>query len=119
MKLPSINVDEQGESYFGTVDAFDSQGRERPTAIAYWQIWETKPGHFVDFAPVDGPKCVALMAGKLEITASTGERRYFSRGDTFLLQDVSGKGHALRTIGADTCTAVLITMKEMMAEKQT
>lgn len=116
MKIPSVNADDKGESYFGTVESADAKDRERPMAIAHWQVWQTQPGHFVDFAPADGPKCIAMMAGKVEITVSTGERRYFSRGDTFLLQDVKGKGHALRTIGAEPCTAILITMKTAMAE---
>jgi hypothetical protein len=47
---------------------------------------------------------------------SSGQKRYFSRGDTFLLQDVTGKGHAIRTVGPEACTAMLITMKEKMAE---
>jgi uncharacterized cupin superfamily protein len=114
MKLPSVNVDDQGQSYFGEVESDDLKGKERQMDIAYWQVWQTQPGHVADFAPVDKPKCVALMAGKLEVTVSSGQKRYFSRGDTFLLQDVSGKGHAVRTVGAEPCSAMLITMKESM-----
>jgi uncharacterized cupin superfamily protein len=114
LKLASVNVDEHGDSYFGEVDALDGQGKERVQDVAYWQVWETKPGHFADFKPSEEPRCVAMMSGKLEITTSTGEKRYFARGDTFLLQDTSGKGHAVRTIGIENCTAMLITMKQKM-----
>jgi uncharacterized cupin superfamily protein len=116
MKLTSVFVDDQGHSYFGEVESDDPKGRERQQEIAYWQVWETKPGHFADFAPVDAPKCIAMMSGKVEVVVSNGQRRFFSRGDTFLLQDTKGKGHAIRTIGAENMTAMLITMKEPMTE---
>ncbi len=118
MKLSSVNVDEHGESYFGEVESDNPPGsnKERAQPIAYWQVWETLPGHFADFKPTEAPRCVAMMSGKLEITVSTGEKRYFSRGDTFLLQDIKGKGHALRTIGIEPARAMLVTMKEIMTE---
>lgn len=116
MKLTSVNVDKDGYSYFGEVESAEKDGAERQQQIAYWQVWQTQPGHFADFTPVDAPKCIAMMSGKLEITVSSGERRWFARGDTFLLQDTSGKGHALRTVGAEPCTAMLITMKAPMSE---
>ena len=116
MKIASLNVDDKGETYFGEVETANPPGSntERAMDVAYWQIWRTEPGHFADFKPVDAPKSLAVLSGKLEITASTGEKRYFSRGDTFLLQDVTGKGHAVRNSGAETCHVLLVTMKEMM-----
>ena len=116
MKLPSINVDENGHSYFGEVESAEKDGRERNMDIASWQVWQTQPGHFADFKPMDAPTCIAMMSGKIEITVSSGEKRWFSRGDTIVLQDTTGKGHALRTVGAEPCTAMLITMKGPMAE---
>jgi hypothetical protein len=116
MKLLSLNVDDQGQSYFGTVESADKAGKERPMPIDYWQVWQTEPGHFTDFKPSDAPRCIAMMAGKLEITASNGERRCFARGDVFLFQDIRGRGHALRTIGFEPCSAVVVTMKDIMPE---
>ena len=118
MKIASLNVDDKGESYFGDVECAQEPGsnREREIPGAHWQIWVTQPGHFADFKPVDAPKSLAVLSGKLEITASTGEKRYFSRGDTFLLQDISGKGHAVRSLGIDECQVLMVTMKEIMTE---
>ena len=117
MKLASLNVDDKGESYFGEVESANPAGsnKEREQDVAYWQIWETQPGHFQDFKPSEEPRCLAVLSGKLEITSSLGEKRYFSRGDTFLLQDVKGKGHATRTYGWEVCTVLLVTMKQVMA----
>ena len=119
MKLTSVDVDDNGDSYFGEVESADPPGslnQERPVPVAYWQVWETLPGFFADFKPVDAPKCLAMMQGKLEVTVSAGERRYFTRGDTFLLQDIRGKGHAIRTVGREPCQVMLITMKDIMKE---
>jgi uncharacterized cupin superfamily protein len=118
MKLTSVNADDQGDSYFGEVETADPPGsnKEREMEVAYWQVWVTQPGHYIDFKPTEEPRSLALMSGKVEVTASTGERRYFSRGDTFLIQDTKGKGHAMRTIGAEPCAIMLVTMKKPMTE---
>ena len=122
IRLASVNVDEQGESYFGEVEAAEPPGADGRTPIerlfplTSWQVWETKPGYFADFKPADAPKALAMMSGRLEVTVSTGEKRYFSRGDLFLLQDIAGKGHAIRTIGKETASVMLMTLKNVMSE---
>jgi hypothetical protein len=115
MKLPSLNVDSKGDSYFTLVESADPSGKPREQDITYWQIWETLPDHYQDFKPSEEPRYLAILSGKLEITSSVGERRYFSRGDTLLLQDLRGKGHAIRTYGWEPCTVLRITMKQPMA----
>jgi uncharacterized cupin superfamily protein len=116
MKLASLNVDSKGDSYWTEVESANPPGsnKEREQDVAYWQIWETQPGHFQDFKPSPDPRCLAVLAGKLEITASSGERRYFTRGDTFLLQDISGKGHTVRTMGWEVCSVLRVAMKQAM-----
>jgi hypothetical protein len=113
--LSAVNVDDHGNSYFSEVDCLDAQNRERVQDSTAWQLWETTPGHYADFKPSTGPTAVAMMSGKLEVTVSAGEKRYFSRGETFLLQDIGGKGHAIRTVGVENCAALLIHMKAPMA----
>jgi len=117
MKVTSLNVDGNGDSYFGEVESADPLGGNKPREmdVAYWQVWVTQSGHFADFKPSEEPKWLVLMSGELEITASTGEKRCFSRGTTFLLQDIKGKGHALRTIGNETCAVMLVTLKNVMS----
>ena len=116
MKITSLNVDSKGDSYFTEVETANPAGsnREREQDVAYWQIWETQPGHFQDFKPSPDPRALAVLAGKLEITASSGEKRTFSRGDTFLLQDIGGKGHAVRTLGWEVCSVLRVAMKQVM-----
>lgn len=123
MKIPSLNADAKGDSYFTEVETaapgstFVGPGGPgiRYIDTESWQIWEMQPGHFRDFKPNQEPQCLAIMAGKLAVTASVGETRSFARGDMLLLQDLTGKGHALRAYGVEPCTVFLLTMKEIMA----
>lgn len=114
MKLPSLNTDANGDSYFTEVESLNTGGRPREQDIVYWQIWETQPGHFQDFKPIEEPFFLGVLSGKLEITSSLGERRYFSRGDVFFLQDLKSKGHAIRTYGAESCNVIRLAMKSVM-----
>jgi hypothetical protein len=119
MKLPSLFVDANGDSYFGEVEATDPPGstRERIFPLTAWQVWETKPGYVAGFRPVEAPQALAVMSGRLEVTASSGEKRFVSRGDLFLLQDVRGRGHVIRTIGNQVASVMLMTLKEAVGEK--
>lgn len=112
MKLPSVFVDAAGDSYFGEVDAVEpGSTRERKFDLTAWQVWETKPGFVSDFKPAPEAQALAIMSGRMEITVSTGEKRFFSRGDMFLLQDIRGKGHVVRTIGREPASVMLMTLK--------
>src|SRR5262245_56777548 len=112
LRLVSVNADDQGDSYFSEVHAAkppgpDGRADERLFPLNAWQIWETTPGYFRDFKPVAEPQALAIMKGRLEVTVSDGEKRHFSRGDLIFLQDVTGKGHAVRTIGKETASVML------------
>ena len=123
MKIPSLNTDAKGDSHFTEVETAAPRGSSFPgpggTDVRYidtesWQIWEMQSGHFQDFKPNQEPQCIAIMAGKLAVTASVGETRNFARGDMLLLQDLTGKGHALHAYGVEPCTVFLLTMKQVM-----
>ncbi len=114
MKITNIYVDDHGHSYFGVVD-LPQTGNERrisakPQDVKYWQMSRTQPGHYVDFQRVPDPRFVSVLSGRMELTVSNGEKRYFSRGDMFMLQDVTGQGHCTRTIGYEPCETLIIAM---------
>lgn len=112
IKLSSVFVDAAGDSYFGEVDAVEpGTTKERTFDLTSWQVWETKPGFVSDFKPAAAPQALAIMSGRLEVAVSAGEKRFFSRGDIFLLQDISGKGHAVRTIGKELTSVMVMTLK--------
>src|ERR1700760_2802969 len=90
LMISAVNADANGHSYFSKVNVLDSQERERSQAIECWQTWETLPGFYAPLKTVEKPVCVVLISGKLEVTTSNGEKRYFSHGEVFLLQDTTG-----------------------------
>ena len=96
MKLATILTDKDGETYFSEVESDDPPGsnKERVQQSDGWLVWRTQPGHFRDWKPVATPECHVFMSGKAQVTVSTGEKRFFSRGDILVLQDTNGKGHA-------------------------
>ena len=114
MKIPNIWVDEHGHSYFGEQELPLAGPTRRVQAknqgVEYWQMGAMSPGHVIDFRPAAAAQYVAMMSGRLAITVSNGETRYFSRGDMFLLQDVKGQGHATRILGHEPATFLSITL---------
>ncbi len=118
MRLVSVFFDATGESYFGEVTATDPPGseKEKTFALTHWQVWRTLPGYVSENKPVVEPQALAIMAGRLEVTVSAGEKRFFSRGDLFLLQDMKGKGHVIRTIGNEPASVMLMTLKAPVVE---
>lgn len=114
MKIPNIWVDGRGHSYFGDAELVQSGPTRRVQAknqdVLYWQMGAIMPGHFIDFRPSETAQFVALMSGRMSMTVSNGETRYFSRGDMFLLQDLTGQGHTTRIVGHEPATFLRITM---------
>ena len=114
MKITNIYVDDHGHSYFGEVE-LPQTGNERrisakPQDVEFWQMSQTLPGHYVDFATVPEPRFISVLSGRMELTVSNGEKKYFSRGDMFLLQDTSGQGHCTRILGFEPCNTLIIAM---------
>ena len=114
MKITNIHVDDHGHSYFGEVELPQSGNERRisakPQDVKYWRMSRTLPGNYVDFTTVPDPSFMSVLSGRLELTVSNGEKRYFSRGDMFMLQDTSGQGHCTRTIGFEPCHTLIIAM---------
>ena len=116
MKITNIYLDDHGHSYFGEAELAQTGNARRISAkrqdVEYWQMSKTLPGHYVDFKPVPEPRFIAVLSGRMELTVSNGEKRYFSRGDMFLLQDTSGQGHCTRVLGFEPCRTLIIALPE-------
>ena len=118
MRYVRLKVDSAGESHFEQAALDLNEADYRPPA----------PLLFVSHAyPADGLQFVRLPAGwtgksihppkhqfliclkgQLEVTASDGEKRTFSPGESMLMEDVSGKGHRTHVKGAHECLAAII-----------
>lgn len=124
MILPHITTDAEGHSVLSEIElkmmgpggaaAQDGVYFQRIQAaqqdVLHWRIGHALPGHFVDFAPMDGHTFIAVFSGKMHLTVSNGEERQLARGDMMLAQDISGQGHMTRFLGDEPCNYLLVTM---------
>jgi hypothetical protein len=56
------------------------------------------PGWHGEMHPAPSRQLMTLISGRLEVTASDGESRVFVPGDTALVEDTTGPGHATRNL---------------------
>jgi hypothetical protein len=56
------------------------------------------PNWFGEAHPAPNRQLMTIMQGSLEVVASDGVKRIFKVGDTALVEDTSGEGHATRNI---------------------
>ena len=102
MKITRIYTDEEGETHFDEVDEpmveFRSNAEYTRAIQAYGLMFRTT-GPLGDDPPLGDwhtapqRQYVMFLKGDTEIEVSDGEKRRFGSGDTFLVEDTSGKGH--------------------------
>ena len=115
MLFPKIYADALGHSYFGEHDlphtGINTRRLQlRPQQVVHWRSGTMQPGYAIDFRRSETPEFVAVMSGRMIVGVSNGETRHFSRGDMFLLQDVTGQGHTTRIVGNEPCTFLRLTL---------
>ena len=64
-------------------------------------------GWYGDLHPAPNRQMMVLVEGALEVTVSDGEVRRFKPGDTVLVEDTFGKGHATRSVEGNAVVAVM------------
>ena len=60
----------------------------------------TKPGHFVDWHNAPRRQYVITLEGEVEIGLEDGTLHRFGAGNVTLAEDLTGKGHTTRVVGA-------------------
>jgi hypothetical protein len=65
------------------------------------------PDYFGDMHPAPARQIMTLVSGALEVTTSDGAVRHFAPGQTVLVEDTTGKGHATRSPGTESVVAVV------------
>jgi uncharacterized cupin superfamily protein len=50
---------------------------------------------------------MTLLSGALEVRASDGEVRQFKPGETVLVEDTTGKGHASKSVNGESVVLVV------------
>lgn len=106
MRVMHLYGGADGESHLEIIDLPRTAGGEgrfvqsrlRATDV---EIGDTLPGEFIDFHGVSTPRFLIVLSGQLEIGLGDGSKHVLSKGDIVLADDVTGRGHTSRTIGAE------------------
>ena len=69
-----------------------------------------RKGVFEDWHPVPRRQYAVIVSGRVEVTASDGEKRQFGPGMMVLLEDTTGKGHRTRVVGDEDNLTLMIAV---------
>jgi hypothetical protein len=102
-------TDQSGESHFEDVSTELAPANFAPPApplhlspalAAERFVFLAAPeGWFGDWHPAPRRQMFSFLSGEIEVEASDGQRQRFAPGDSLLLEDTTGKGHASRNVG--------------------
>jgi quercetin dioxygenase-like cupin family protein len=118
MQYVRLYADEKGETHFEQVLLDLTEADYRPPAPPMFvsRAYQADALQFIRIPSgwvgehIHPPKHQFLLCleGKLEITASDGEKRNFGPGAAVLMDDTSGKGHHSRVKGSKDWIAAVV-----------
>ena len=117
MRYFRIYADEQGESHFEDVEVpFSGRSRESELSElipASGVIFRRSPAdQYIDWHPAPRRQFVVTLSGEAEVEASDGEVRRIGPGTVMLAEDLTGKGHITRGVGAAERISIFIPLPD-------
>ena len=110
MAVVRIFTGEDGESHFEELDASSHPGLITPRQASTVVFKPIPAGYFNDWHPAPCRQYVITLRGEAEIVIGDGTIRRFRPGDGLLAEDVTGRGHTMRTIGDRPCLTVQVRL---------
>ncbi len=71
-----------------------------------------EPGYSADEHPTSARNFCLTLSGEMELTASDGETRVFTPGSVLLMEDTTGKGHAVEFPSDELTMCALVMLSE-------
>jgi hypothetical protein len=117
MKYTRIYADKNGESHFEDVDvvmkpAPSNTGTISDMVAAKGVIFRSSGEYFIDWHNAPRRQFVVNVTGTVEIVTSDGQTRRFGPGTVLLAEDVTGKGHTSRGLGAEERLSLFIPLAD-------
>lgn len=116
MQVVRIFTGEDGESHIEDLDLpFEQVGHAMRTALqgaTGVQFSRLKPTQLVDFHTAPRRQYVITLQGQVEIGLGDGSRHIFNVGDVELCEDLTGRGHTTRSVGAVDRVSVQIPLAD-------
>ena len=102
MKLNYIRAGDDGESHLEELDLPVEHVERRATTVAIpatqFTIGESDVLVPLGWHHAPRRQLVAVLSGRLEVEGGDGIKKYFGPGDTFIADDLSGRGHLTRDL---------------------
>jgi hypothetical protein len=118
MNYIRLHVSKDGQSHFAEAALDLNEADYRPPAPMMFvshafetdglQFLRLPSGWAADSIHPPKKQFLICLNGRLEVTASDGEKRSFGPGDRVLMEDVEGKGHRTAVVGADEFLAAIV-----------
>jgi hypothetical protein len=117
MKYTRIYSDSNGESHFQDVEvamkpAPSNTGTISDMIAAKGVMFRQSGEYFIDWHNAPRRQFVVNVTGTVEIVAGDGETRRFGPGTVLLAEDVTGKGHTSRGLGAEERLSLFIPLAD-------
>jgi len=112
MGLFRLYTGDDGQSHLEDLSLSSHPALTKPLATSHIVFNQLPVGTFIDWHPAPRRQYVIILSGQLEIGLGDGTVRRFGLGDARLVEDVTGKGHTTRVVGAEpvvTATVPLAT----------
>src|SRR5438067_606450 len=104
-----------GESHIEEVDmglaaTVNGEWRAPFQPVESMSFRRVKPGWYADWHVAPRRQYIVFLHGQAEIEMSDGDVRQFGPGSVLLAEDTEGKGHILRSVGADERLSITIPL---------
>lgn len=117
-EMPSVSVDERGDSVFGTLRIpLDKDGGEigqlSRLVSGTGTFLRRTPGTY-NFSWHQAPRrqFIVNLDAAVEVTVTNGDKRVMDKGDVFFVEDISGTGHFSKAVGGKTRHSMFITVDD-------
>lgn len=120
MRIARLYCDEAGESHFDDIEiellatdyvsSAPSIELSNPTQASHVRFMRARAGWRSDWHTSSVRALFLVLTGDWEVSASDGESRRLGVGSALLVEDVRGKGHGSRVVGAESSLAAMIEL---------
>jgi quercetin dioxygenase-like cupin family protein len=80
------------------------------TPVSQFIFFRIPSGWLGDWHPAPKRQFFCCLKGKVALTTTDGEKRFFQPGDVFLLEDTIGRGHQTRVVGDEDFVAAVVQL---------
>ncbi len=99
MAIIRVFTGEDGESHFEELDPASHPMLRSAQAAVEIEFKPMRAGYFNDWHTAPRRQYVITLSGEAEVGIGDGTVYRFRPGDVLLADDLSGRGHTMRTIG--------------------